>query len=458
MPALYLHTSNRLQTLLADLTALVGKPLPFVLQPEIIVVQSLGMGRWLSLQIAKQQGICANVQFPFPRRFLSDVFRVTLPETPEGKHFDREIMTWRLMHVLPQMVERQEFGAVRNYVNGERPGLKRFQLASKIAEAFNQYIAFRPQMILDWDAGKENHWQAILWRELRRQAQGLHQPVLGRKLAETLKRGGAVLKQLPSRVSIFGISTLPKFYMGLIEALAGYIEVHLFVMEPTPQWWQDIVSAREEGKILKKQPNRTAEDLHLERGNTLLASMGKLGRDFLGFVADLDSAVYREHFIEPRGDTTQSSVQKDIFELRDPARQAALSGNDRSIQVHSCHSEMREVEVLHDQLLALLSDNPGLQPQDIVVMMPDVATYAPFIEAVFDTPEIQKQRIPYSIGNRSARVENGIIDTFLAILELAGSRFGASSLLNILESPAVQGRLKLDQADLETIRVWIDQA
>ena len=221
---------------------------------------------------------------------------------------------------------------------------------------------------------------------------------------ETLKRGGAALKQLPSRVSIFGISTLPKFYLELIEALAGYIEVHLFVMEPTPQWWQDIVSAREEGNILKKQPNRTAEDLHLERGNTLLASMGKLGRDFLGFVADLDSAVHREHFIEPRGDTMLSSIQKDIFELRDPAQKASMAGNDRSIQVHSCHSEMREVEVLHDQLLALLSDNPDLQPQDIVVMMPDVATYAPFIEAVFDTPEIQKQRIPYSIADRTARV------------------------------------------------------
>jgi exodeoxyribonuclease V gamma subunit len=209
MPGLYLHTSNRLETLLEDLVTVVRKPLPFVLQPEIIVVQSLGMGRWLSLELAKQQGICANVQFPFPRRFLSDVFRVALPESPEGKHFDREMMTWCLMNILLQMVERPEFEAVRNYVSGDQPGLKRFQLASKIADAFNQYIAFRPQMILDWDAGKENHWQAILWRELTRQGQGLHQPALGRELAELLNHGGAALKHLPSRVSIFGISTLP---------------------------------------------------------------------------------------------------------------------------------------------------------------------------------------------------------------------------------------------------------
>ncbi len=458
MSGLYLRTGNRLETLLEELVVVVGKPLPSVLQSEIIVVQSLGMARWLSLELAKQQGICANMRFPFPQRFLSDVFRVALPETPESKDFDRPMMTWRLMNVLSKTIEGLGFEAVRSYVSGERPELKRFQLASKITDTFSQYLAFRPQMILNWEAGQENHWQAMLWRELTRQAQGLHQPALGRKLAETLQQGGPGLKQLPSRVSIFGISTLPKFYLGLMEALAEHIEIHLFVMEPTPQWWQDIVSVREEGKMLRKQPNRTAEDLHLERGNTLLASMGKLGRDFLGFVADLDSAIHREFFVEPVGRTMLSSIQKDIFQLRDPEQKAPLSQHDRSIQVHSCHSEMREVEVLHDQLLALLSDNPGLQPQDIVVMMPDVAAYASLIEAVFDTPEIQNQRIPYSIADRTARVENGIIDTFLTILEMGGSRFGASSLLNILESPAVQRRFQLAQSDLETIRIWIEKA
>jgi exodeoxyribonuclease V gamma subunit len=457
MSGLYLRTGNRLETLLEELVVVVGKPLPSVLQPEIIVVQSLGMARWLSLELAKRQGICANMRFPFPQRFLSDVFRVALPEATESKDFDRPMMTWRLMNVLSKTIEGLGFEAVRNYVSGERPELKRFQLASKITETFSQYLAFRPQMILDWEAGQENHWQAILWRELTRQAQGLHQPALGRKLAKVLQQDGFAPNQLPLRVSIFGISTLPKFYLGLMEALAEHMEVHLFVMEPTAQWWQDIVSAREEGKMLSKQPNRTAEDLHLERGNTLLASMGKLGRDFLGFVADLDSAVHREFFVEPAGSTMHSSIQKDIFQLRDPGQKVLLPEHDRSIQVHSCHSEMREVEVLHDQLLALLSENPTLQPQDIVVMMPDVAAYASLVEAVFDTPEVQNQRIPYSIADRTARVENGIIDTFLTILEMGGSRFGASSLLNILESPAVQGRFQLMQADLEIIRVWIDK-
>src|SRR5260370_1729926 len=217
MRGLCLHTSNRLETLFNDLADVVRDPLPFVLQPEIIVVQSLGMGRWLSLQLATEQGICANVQFPFQQRFLSDLFRAVLPEILEGKHFDRDMMTWRLMHVLPQMVDRPEFEAVSNYLRGERQGLKRFQLASKITDAFNQYIAFRPRMILDWDAGKENHWQAILWRELTRESQGLHQAALGRKLVETLEHGGGGFEKNTSPRSIFCVFALAHNFLGVFK-------------------------------------------------------------------------------------------------------------------------------------------------------------------------------------------------------------------------------------------------
>ena len=455
---LYLHTSNRLEVLFAELAGIVAHSLGEIFQPEIIVVQSAGMGRWLSLRLAEAHGICANVQFPFPQRFVSDIFREALPDAPATNAFDREVMTWRIMKRLPALIGAPEFEAVRHYLGGERPELKLFQLASKIAHVFDQYLAFRPRMILDWDAGKETHWQAVLWRELTNENPDAHQPALGRKLAQALRTGIVQLAHLPPRVAIFGLSTLPRFYLDVIEAIAAQIEVHLFLLEPTPQWWQHIVSPREETKILKRQPKRTAEELHLERGNTLLASMGRLGRDFLGLVGDLEPVEHRESFIEPAGLTMLSEVQRDIFQLRDRDTEEAFWPNDKSIQFHSCHSAMREMEVLHDQLLALFSDDRSLQPKEIIVMMPDVASYAPFIEAVFDTPENENQRIPFTIADRSARAESGVVDTFLGILDLAASRFGVSSVLNILESPAVQRRFDLAESDLETIRGWIEKA
>src|SRR5260370_18826770 len=101
------------------------------------------------------------------------------------------------------MVDRPEFEAVSNYLRGERQGLKRFQLASKITDAFNQYIAFRPRMILDWDAGKENHWQAILWREPTRELQGLPQAAPGGKTVEKTGDGGAPTEKNTTPPSLF---------------------------------------------------------------------------------------------------------------------------------------------------------------------------------------------------------------------------------------------------------------
>ena len=434
---------------------MVGRSLGSVFQPEIVVVQSAGMGRWLSLRLAEAHGICANVQFPFPQRFVSEIFRAALPETLATDAFDRDLLPWRIMRLLPGLLDRAEFEPVRHYLAGERPELKLYQLSNKIAEVFDRYLAFRPRMILDWDAGKDAHWQAVLWRELA--TAEAHQPILAEKLAEKL-HAGLRIGHLPPRVSIFGLSALPGFYLDIVQAIAQQVEVHLFVMEPTDQWWRDIVSVREEARILKRQPGRTAAQLHLERGNSLLASMGKLGRDFLGLVGDLEPVKHEESFIEPDGGTLLSQVQRDIFLLRERDATAPLLPNDESIQFHTCHSPMREMEVLHDQLLAAFEKDRSLEPRDVVVMMPDVASYAPFIEAVFDTPESEAVRIPFTIADRTARAESGVIDTFLAILDLSISRFGASSVLNILESPAVQRRFNLTESDLETIRVWLDKA
>jgi exodeoxyribonuclease V gamma subunit len=455
---LHLYTSNHLEQLFRELAGIIGRSSGSVFQPEIVVVQSAGMGRWLSLRLAEAHGICANVQFPFPQKFVRDVFQAVLPDAPLTSAFEREVMTWRIIKRLPALLERPEFGPVRNYVSGERPGLKLFQLSTRIASVFDQYLAFRPRMILEWDKGNEGDWQATLWRALSSETPEAHQPALGEKFVQALRAGRSRPAGLPPRISVFGISTLPRFYLQIIEALASRSEVHLFVMEPTPEWWNHIRSRREQAKILKRQPKRSAEQLHLESGNSLLASMGKLGRDFLGLVGDLDPVANQERFVPPDGVTALAQVQRDIFVLRDRDQKEPLPPNDCSIQFHSCHSAMREMEVLHDQLLALLENDSQLQPRDIVVMMPDVAAYAPFVEAVFDTPEDEKQRIPFAIADRNVRAESGVVDTFLAILELSGSRFAVSSVLNILESAAVQQRFGLAEADLGTIRVWIDKA
>ncbi len=229
-------------------------------------------------------------------------------------------------------------------------------------------------------------------------------------------------------------------------------------MRPTPEWWGDARSKREVVRARRRAPESAQLDLQFSRINPLLASLGKLGREFLEGVTDLNPTEEREKFEIPPNDTLLARVQRDIYELRDPSGDtpAAIAPDDRSLQFHCCHSPMREMEVLHDQLLALFAEHPDLKPHDIVVMAPDIGIYAPFIDAVFDTAP-EHLRIPFSIADRGARAENGVIDTFLRILESAGSRFTASSVMSILESSALQRRFELVESDLEIIRVWIEK-
>src|SRR5213082_1187707 len=270
---LTLHTSNRLEQLADHLAELIANPLRSALLPEIIVVQSDGMRRWLEQQIAERHGICSNVQFPFPQKFFHDLLQNAFPQAEATNLFDQEVMTWRIMKDLPRLATRPEFAAISHYLRGERTELRAYELARRIAHAFDQYLVFRPRMILDWDAGKGNEWQPMLWREIQRAAPQQHEAALGLQLVEKLKHGAPV----PERVSIFGISSLPPFYVSLIEEISARCPVHLFIMEPTPEWWGDIRSKRE--KARSKQPELFELEQPVDMDNPLLAENGKLGRD-----------------------------------------------------------------------------------------------------------------------------------------------------------------------------------
>jgi exodeoxyribonuclease V gamma subunit len=183
---LTLHTSNRLERLADRLVELIADPLRSPLLPEIVVVQSNGMRRWLEQQIAERQGICSNVQFPFPQKFFHDLFQDAFPPVEATNLFDQEVMTWRIMKDLSRLATRPEFAAIANYLRGERTELRAYELARRIAHVFDQYVAFRPKMILDWDAGEGKDWQPMLWRELQRAAPGQHQAALGLQLIDAL--------------------------------------------------------------------------------------------------------------------------------------------------------------------------------------------------------------------------------------------------------------------------------
>ncbi len=457
---LRLFTSNRLEILADILAEVLEEPLTSVLDEEIIVVQSKGMERWVSMQLAQRHGICANYRFPFPNAFVHEVFQKVIPDLPERSDFDPKTITWRIMKLLPSCIRKPSFESLSAYLGDTQRNLKRFQLSERIADTFDQYLLFRPELIFRWENGEENNWQAVLWRELVKETGTMHRAALGKAFCKATEEFPTTIHSLPERISVFGISALPRFHIQMLEAISRFSQINIFLMNPCKEYWGDILSDWEMKKTIARKGKRDIafEELHLEKGNSLLASMGVLGKDFFDLVNEYDCEEFPS-FKNSGENNLLSWIQSDILNLRDRHRdlnaKEMIARNDNSIQVHSCHSPMREIEVLHDRLLDMFEKDSDLLPKDILVMTPDIETYAPYIQAVFDTPADASRKIPFSIADRSIRQESEIINTFFAILDLLGSRFTASQVFAILESTAVHRKFDIMDADLALVRKWL---
>ena len=468
MPGLTVYTSNRLEILVEQLAETVRQPPGDYLRPEVVIVQSRGMARWISLQLARHNGICANMDYPFPNTFLDSAFEQILPQVPQDDAFDPAVLTFRIMKVLPDLIDRPEFNGIKLYLTDDQRQLKRYQLADKIADLFDQYLVFRPDLIFEWEAGQKREagdarWQAMLWRTLANDEQTAHRAHLRKVLLDrTRKTLPPDRFNLPQRISLFGISYLPPYHLQAFAALSRFFQVNLFTLNPCREYWADILSDIEVRRWTKKYAISEGHytDYYLEKGNTLLSSMAGLGRDFFALVNEFDCDSV-ERFEEVSGRNLLTCIQADILNLHERRKDKTLTadgapeGSDGSIQIHSCHSAVREIEVLHDQLLAMFEKNPELTPEDIVVMAPEIDSYAPYVDAVFAARADSGQHIPFNIADRTAFDESRLIKGFLSLLELRDSRLPVSQVLALLRIPGVLERFDIVPDDIGRIEAWI---
>ncbi|NTV03211.1 MAG: exodeoxyribonuclease V subunit gamma [Chlorobiaceae bacterium] len=457
--SLRLCTSNRMEALIdafADLP--VGQPLASAFASEVVLVQSRGMQRWISMQLAARLGVWGGAEYPFPNAFVQQLFDRFGLSQPDSVKFSKEAMCWAVMRLLPGLLHLESFAPLRSYLLDDRDDLKLFQLSGRIADTFDQYTLFRPDMLAAWeegDAGDACDWQQELWRALVAGSSGMHR---GRMKAELCRKiGHAPLPPgFPTRISLFGISYLPPFHIDILEAMATRIPVNIFLLSPTKAYWSDIVDRR---RLLRM--SEAERELSTE-GNPLLASLGRNGRDFSDLLLEVGGfEVQDECYLDPGHATLLHTLQSDMLELtgtaEDGEQHAPPEPSDRSVQVHSCHNPLREVEVLHDNLLDLFDHIPRLEPRDIVVMTPDIETYAPYIATVFGGAGEGGIRLPHSIADRRMLDEGGLAPAMLKLLALHGSRFTATELFDLLSSQPVSRRFRLDDEEIDTIRQWVAQ-
>ncbi len=469
-----LHNSNRIEILAERLSEVMGSYQVPPLCPRTVVVNNPGMGRWLSFELARADSICANMRFPLPAAFIGQLLERLLPDRQPAAPFDRDQLAWLLIKAIPGwLAETSAFLPGRlqklrdNGKHDPQAGKYLYHLAQRLAELYDSYLVYRPDMVLSWEGGRDagekmrekDLWQASLWRYAARTFRGSHRASVLVKLKKRLAEPvSGELEAAP--ISLFGLSHLPPAYLEIFFQLARHVDIHLFLLNPCRTFWEDARTPKKKKELDCRYGKGAAESFH-----PLLESQGVVGRDFLHSVYQnlFDSGVEsdtRDYFHVPEGNSLLARLQKGILEgVQDNAPPFRVEKEDFSIQIHSCHSRLREVEVLHDQLLDLFSTIPGLEPHEVLVMTPDIRDYAPFIEAVFDAAAADRSRfIPWSLADLSESSSNPLIGSFLKLMEMSDLAVTAPALMDILESPYTARRFRIDEEKLEVIRDFTAQS
>ena len=468
------------------------------LEQEIFLVQSNGVAEWLKIALAEEAGLCAATRVALPARLLWEIYRGMLghARVPRISAFDKGPLTWRLMRLLPGLLAQDSFAPLRHFLRDGDPE-RRLQLAERLADLFDQYQVYRADWLEDWAAGRDQlrtargeaqplapdqRWQADLWRAVVASVPQ-HEQQLGRAsvhaaFVDAVARGEQPAGRLPRRVVLFGVSALPYQTLQALASLARFTQVVVAVPNPCQYYWGDIIEGRD---LLRAARHRHAarKDLDLAavplealhaHSHPLLASWGRQGRDYIRMLDEFDTAsdlagrddtLRIDLFSEGTGDTLLAQVQaavRDLLPLSEHAR-VAPPDSDRSIEFHVSHSVQREVEVLHDQLLAMFAADPTLRPRDVVVMVPDIDVFTASIRAVFGQHRRSDPRyIPHEIGDVNDRSVNPLLVALEWLLRLPQQRCRQSEVRDLLDVPALAKRFGLGEDDLPTLGQWIEGA
>ena len=448
------------------------------LQPQRWLVASQGMAQWVQQALAQRDGVCAGLECLLPAQWLWQTYRAVLGEAavPDEAALDRGPLRWRLWRLLPSLTQREEaavYAPLIHYLGDGEP-LRLAQLAQRIADLFDQYQVYRPDWLADWAAGhdrlrdadgrvrelpQDEHWQPALWRLLRADAKSEGHPWASRcdihaAWMERMRtaRVCPLPPREPPRLTVFGVSALTPDVLQALQALARWREVAVYVLNPARTDWFDRDGAR--------------------AGHPLLAAWGRQGREFIAGLqalateeppAGLAPVTLEDAWDdEPADDTDPPHL---LAQLQDDLRHGRALGErtwppldparDGSLRLHVCHTLLREVEVLHDQVLAALQRDPTLQPREIAVFAPDIAAYAPLVHAVWGSlPPDDPRRIPYQLADVESDTAARLRELLRAVLHPEALRLTGSEVLDWLDIPAVARAFGLASEDLDTLRAW----
>jgi exodeoxyribonuclease V gamma subunit len=472
--ALHLHRAARTDLLADGLGALLATPPPDPFAEELVLVPARGVERWLSQRLShvlgsragSGDGVCAGVAFRSPGSLISEI-----TGTADDNPWSPEAMTWPLLEVIDGSLDEpwcrtlaKHLGHFDTDEEAELRQGRRYAVARRLAGLFASYARQRPRLLVDWLNGQDGQnsgvgdldadlaWQPQLWRLLVAQIAENPPDVRHRNTVARLRESPT---DLPARLSLFGHTRLPATDIELLAALATHHDLHLWLPHPSDELWQALAGVH--------GPVPRAEDT--SRRAAVHPLLETLGRDLRELQRVLPDQPATDEYLgaAPARDTLLGWLQSDIAANAPKPGRRTLAADDRSIQVHACHGPARQIDVLREVLLGLLEDDPALEPRDIVVMCPDIESYAPLIVADFGLGELPgnnhpAHRLRVRLADRALTQTNPLLGVAGELLGVAGSRATATQVLNLAAAPPVRARFGFSDDDLEIITEWVRES
>lgn len=435
------------------------------------------MHRTIDLAITDAMGICANVRFSFLARWLWQQIGTALNDDDVAP-FAPPILAWRIFALFDDALLVSAHPRLARYLQ-QADAVMRFDLATRTAKLFDQYLTYRADWIAQWSRGDQvaiagaseaqvadQRWQAVLWQRLQHDLGGARRYLSPEVLRDfTHLQSNRTAREIntdtdadtnPAQViHVFGLPTIAPVHLEALRELGKHIDIQLYLLNPCREYWFDIVAPRRLSYLALQGSLQ-----HHDVGNRLLATWARQTQAQIDLVFETDVAatVDDSGFLENLHPCLLAHVQNAILDLIDLAPSSiVLAEDDRSIEVHSCHSLTRALEVLQDQLLALFAQDNAPAPADVLVVLPNLDESAALIDAVFGSVPFAR-RIPYMITGRAAIKSNVAGQALLAVLSLATSRVTASDVLALLQQPIIGRRFGFGSSELDLLHGWIDQA
>ena len=435
---LHLFKSNRIDSLLEALTTLTrtGPKGPFDFD---LICAPDSIHERMKVALATAHGVFAG-EIVSPRNAVEQIIsRVTMVPDARLPHQGDAVMFF-MSRVILELLETPAFVPVKRYLGTPFNLQKVLALAGALAGLYGEYAIYRPMMLAEWQRHADD-WQSILMAKVA----DTFVPHVGEGALQAmaaLQRDDGTAAEVPRRVIVFGVSSLPPVFLDLLAATSVRTEVYLFVVTPSQDYFESSKPRRLE--------NNTVDGAQ----NSLLALMGaqpSMFQDALVSVASQVPVMETDLFGDAFSDTVLGRIQFGVQRNQLAPRSEKVTAVP-SVQFHQCTGIGREVDVMVASVLQQIMEH-DVAPGDILVMAPDINVYAPWIEAA-----MMHTGVPFTISDRSMCSSPGAPEAMAVLLQLVDSRLTLQDVFALLNMAPVRGRFDLDDTDVHSAWKWCQAA